>query len=383
MERAELRQLVADLVAIPSVNPLDGPVGGEKGEGPLASFLHSKLQAAGVQVDLQYVLPERPNLVAVLPGASEETVWFDAHLDTVTGEGMAAPFTPTLQDDNHLVGRGVADDKASLAALTAAVLSLARAGERPPCTVLFTATMDEEHGMLGMRALLTAGRRAKGAVIAEPTGLEIVIAHKGVARFTVATSGKAAHSSRPELGVNAIYRMARVVSALEHYAKGGIGRDTHPFLGKATLSVGVIRGGEYVNIIPDRCEIDVDRRLLPDEDGRRAVNNVRAYLASMFEEDLGIQVTAPNLVVPGLNMRVDDPWVQAVGAEVKRVTGKLSAVGNVATTHAGLLQEAGLPALVLGPGSMGQAHTATETLELDQVEQAAAIFESLMRSGVT
>jgi acetylornithine deacetylase len=175
--------------------------------------------------------------------------------------------------------------------------------------------------------------------------------------------------------------MARVVSALEHYAKGGIGRDTHPFLGKATLSVGVIRGGEYVNVIPDRCEIDVDRRLLPEEDGRRAVNDVRTYLASALEGDMELEVSAPKLLVPGLNTSVDDPWVQAVGAEVKQVTGKLSLVGNVATTHAGFISQAGIPALVLGPGSMGQAHTATETLNLVQLEQAAAIYESLMRSG--
>ncbi len=233
------------------------------------------------------------------PGVSEETIWFDAHLDTVTGEGMADPFTPTLQGDNQLVGRGVADDKASLAALTAAVVSLARTGERPPCTVLFTATMDEEHGMQGMRALLAAGRQAKGAVIAEPTGLEIVIAHKGVARFTVSTDGKAAHSSRPDLGINAIYRMARVVSALEHYAKGGIGRDTHPFLGKATLSVGVIRGGEYVNIIPDHCEIEVDRRLLPGEDGRRAVGRPPRLLGERLRRGFGDPGERAETACPG------------------------------------------------------------------------------------
>jgi len=382
MEQAELRRFVADLVAIPSVNPLEGPAGEGKGEGPVAAFLQAKLEEAGIEAELQEVLPDRPNLVARLPGASEEAIWFDAHLDTVTGQGMDSPFTPKVEGD-RLVGRGAADDKASLAAIVAALIRVARSGERPPATVLFTGTMDEEHGMRGMRALLEAGRQARGAVVAEPTGLEIVVAHKGVARFTVSTAGKSAHSSRPELGANAIYRMARVVSALEHYARGGIGRDTHPFLGKATLSVGVIRGGEYVNVIPDYCEIEVDRRLLPDEDGRRAVGEVRTYLTSAIEEDLGIEVRAPNLLVPGLNMSVDDPWVQAVGAEVKRVTGKLSAVGNVATTHAGLLYEAGMPVVVLGPGSMGQAHTATETLELPQVEQAAAIYELLMRSGAT
>ena len=214
--------------------------------------------------------------------------------------------------------------------------------------------------MRGLRALLESGLRARGAVVAEPTGLEIVVAHKGVARFSVSTTGTAGHSSRPEAGVNAIYRMAKVVTALEHYAKGGVGRETHPMLGKGTLSVGVIRGGEYVNIIPDRCEIDVDRRILPGEDGKRAVSDVRTYLGSAIEGDIGLEVVGPKLLVPGLNMSADDAWVKAVGAATKHVTGRSAYVGNVATTHAGVLMEAGVPAVVLGPGSMGQAHTATE-----------------------
>lgn len=381
MEQGEVRQLVAELVAIPSVSPLEGPVEEGKGEARIAAFVQSTLQAAGIEATLSPVLPGRPNVIARIPGESEDAIWFDAHLDTVTAEGMTDPFTARIEGD-RLVGRGTADDKGGLGALLVALMRVARSGARPPSTIVLTATADEEHGMRGMRALLDSGLRARAAVIAEPTGLEIVVAHKGVARFTVTTAGKAAHSSRPEAGANAIYRMARVVSALEHYAKGGIGRDTHPFLGKATLSVGVIRGGEYVNIIPDRCEISVDRRLLPEEDGKRAVGDVRTYLASAIEEDLGVEVSAPDLVVPGLNISVDDPWVQTVSAAVKQVTGKLSLVGNAATTHAGLLHRAGIPTLVLGPGSMGQAHTATESVELAQLEQAADIYESLMRSGV-
>jgi acetylornithine deacetylase len=382
MEREEIQQLVFDMVAIPSVNPLDGSVGGVRGEAALAAYVEAKLQAVGIAVARQEAAPGRPSLVARVPGDSPETLWFDAHLDTVTGEGMASPFSPRL-DDNTLVGRGSADDKGSLGALMAALIRVARSGIRPPLTVLFTATADEEHGMRGMRGLLASGLRARGAVVAEPTGLEVVVAHKGVARFTVATTGQAAHSSRPEAGVNAIYRMARVVEALEHYAKGGVGRETHPLLGKATLSVGVIRGGEYVNVIPDRCEIKVDRRLLPGEDGRRAVSDVRAYLTNAIEEDLGLDISGPNLVVPGLNMSVDHPWVRAIGAGVKQVTGHLSLVGSVATTHAGFLAEAAIPAVVCGPGSMGQAHTATEELDLDQLYQAVVLYESLMQSGAT
>jgi acetylornithine deacetylase len=197
------------------------------------------------------------------------------------------------------------------------------------------------------------------------------------------TAGKAAHSSRPESGVNAIYRMARVVQALEAYARRGVGREVHPALGKATLSVGVIRGGEYANVVPDRCEIEVDRRLLPGEEGRRAVAEVRSYLSDAIEEDIGLEVLGPDIVVPGLDLRSDEPLVQAVSAAVKQVTGKASVSGMFGTTHAGPLMQAGIPAVVLGPGQMEQAHTATEALDLNQLEQAAQIYELLMRNGAT
>lgn len=376
MERDEIRKLASELMAIPSVNPLDGPVGGEKGEAAVAAYVLAKLQEAGLTTEHREFAPGRPSVIARLPGEREEAIWFDAHLDTVTSEGMEAPFSPRIEGDT-LFGRGSADDKGSLAAL------VAKRGDRPPFTVLFTATADEEHGMRGMRGLLESGLRARGAVVGEPTALEIVIAHKGVARFSAVTSGEAAHSSRPEAGANAIYRMAKVVQALEHYAKGGVGRETHPLLGKGTLSVGVIRGGEYVNVIPDRCEIQVDRRILPGEDGRKAIAEARSFLHNAIEGDIGLEVHGPNLVVPGLNISVDDSWVRGVSAAVKQVTDHVSLVGAMAATHAGLLAEAGIPAVVLGPGALGQAHTATEELDLNQLEQAAAIYELLMQTGAT
>ncbi len=381
MEQADLRKLAAEMVAIPSVNPLDGPVGEGRGEAELAAYVESRLREAGVETERRESVPGRPSLVARLPGAREEAIWFDAHLDTVSGEGMAfEPFAARVEGD-ILYGRGAADDKGSLAAMMAALLDLARAGERPPLSVILTATADEEHQMRGLYGLLDSGLRAQGAVVGEPTGLEVVIAHKGVCRLSVATRGKSVHSSRPEEGVNAIYRMAKVVQVLEAYAKGGVGRETHPLLGKATLSVGVIRGGEHVNVVPDRCEIDVDRRLLPGEEARKAVAQVKAYLASALDEDVGLEVTGPTLAVPGLSLNSDHALAQGVAQAVRAVTGKASFGGMTGTTHAGPLASAGIPALVVGPGATGQAHTAAEELELRQLEQAAEIYRLIMQTG--
>lgn len=394
MERDELRRLAADLVAIPSVNPLEESPGEGSGEGAVAEFVASRLRDAGIECELRETLPGRPSVLARLAGESEDTIWFDAHMDTVSAEGMAfEPFAARIEGDT-LYGRGAADDKASLAAMMAAMIGVAKDGGRPPATVMLTATADEEYRMRGLLGLLESGLTEPGltepgltepkvrvGIVGEPTGLEIVIAHKGVARFTVATTGKAVHSSRPEEGVNAIYRMGKVVAALEAYAKGGVGRDTHPLLGRATLSVGVIRGGKHVNVVPDRCEIDVDRRLLPGQEARKAANDVRSFLATAVEEEVGMEFIGPDLVVPGMSLTSEHELVQAVSAAVKAVTGKAPLSGMTGTTHAGHLIEAGIPAVVFGPGATGQAHTATEELDLNQLEQAAAVYERLMRSG--
>jgi acetylornithine deacetylase len=382
MDRNELRTLAAALVEVPSVNPLDGPIGDERGEARLAALIATRLKEAGIECELREALPGRPNVVARVAGHSDEVVWFDAHADTVGVEGMAfPPFEASIEGD-RLRGRGAADNKGSLAAMMAALMDVARSGVKPPATIVFTATADEEHTMRGLLSLLEGGMTAKAGIVGEPTALEIIIAHKGVSRFKISTSGKAVHSSRPDEGVNAIYRMGKVLTALEHYAKGGVGRETHPLLGRATLSVGVIRGGEYVNVVPDRCEIDIDRRLLPGEDSRKAVADVRDYLSNALKEDVGLKVGHLGLVVPGMSIVSDTPLVQAVAAAVREVTGKAPFSGMQGATHAGQMMALGIPAIVFGPGPTGQSHTATEELDLNQLEQAAAVYERLMRTAL-
>ena len=386
MHRAELRELAAELVRIPSVNPLDGPAEEGRREAEVAGYVEGRLREAGIECELREASPGRPSVVARVAGESEEVVWFDSHIDTVSAAGMAfEPFEGRVEGDT-LYGRGAADNKGSVAAMMGAMMAVAKGGSKPAATVVLTATADEEYRMTGLLGLLESGlteprMTARAAIVGEPTALEVVVAHKGFSRFTIATTGKSVHSSRPEEGVNAIYRMGRVVAALEAYAKRGVGRDTHPMLGKATLSVGVIRGGLHVNVVPDRCEIDVDRRLLPGEEVRRALNDVRAYLDNAVEEDVGMEMTGPHLVVPGMNLSSDHELVQAVSAAVREVTGRAPLGGMTGTTHAGPLAEAGIPGVVFGPGPMGQAHTATEELDLNQLEQAAAVYEALMRSG--
>lgn len=383
MDREQIAELAADMVAVPSVNPLERPLAEGCGEAALAGFVAERLAGAGIACELVEAAPGRPSVLARLPGESEEAIWFDAHLDTVSGEGMAfEPFIPRIEGD-ILYGRGAADCKGCLAAMMAAMMAVAESGQRPPASIILTATADEEYRMRGLTSLLDSGVRARAAVVGEPTSLEVVVAHKGVARFRIIAKGKAVHSSRPEEGVNAIYHMARAIQLLEAYARRGVGRETDPLLGKATLAVTVIRGGRHANVIPDRCEVEVDRRLLPSEEGRRAVADVRAYLTDAVPAEVELEFTPPDVLVPGLSISVEDSLVQAVLAAVREVTGSAPINGMSGTTHAGTLMAAGIPAVVFGPGAMGQAHTPTEGLDLNQLEPAARVYESLMRSGAT
>jgi len=251
---------------------------------------------------------------------------------------------------------------------------------KPACSVVFAATVDEEHKFTGVKELLESGMRATFGVVGEPTNLDVVIAHKGVVRWEIRTRGKTAHSSRPNEGVNAIYRMARLISAVERYAAGGISR-LHPLVGGATLSVGTILGGQAINVVPDSCSIQLDRRTLPGEDPFEAKKAVGQFLRSCPEINFEFDECEPFLVDWAMEVKPDEPIVQRLTAACQRVLGQAKTVGVSYGTDASKLTRAGIPSIVFGPGDIRQAHSAVEFVELAQVEKAVAVFEALLESG--
>jgi len=300
-------------------------------------------------------------------------------MDTVPGENMEIePFKPVVKD-GRLYGRGACDTKASLAAMLVALRNVLRRG-KPACSVVFAATVDEEHKFTGVKELLESGMRATFGVVGEPTNLDVVIAHKGVVRWEIRTRGKTAHSSRPNEGVNAIYRMARLISAVERYAAGGISR-LHPLVGGATLSVGTILGGQAINVVPDSCSIQLDRRTLPGEDPFEAKKAVGQFLRSCPEINFEFEERDPFLVDWAMEVKPDEPIVQRLTAACQRVLGQAKTVGVSYGTDASKLSRAGIPSIVFGPGDIRQAHSAVEFVELAQVGKAVAVFEALLESG--
>ena len=371
-----LPELLAELVRTPSVNPMgrtDLPPH-LCGESRVTDVLERHLRALGVPVERQEVAPGRHNLLARYspPTPAPFALLFEAHQDTVPADGMTIdPFAARV-DGGKLYGRGACDVKAGIVSMFGAFRRLVT--EKPPgsAAVVLAYTVDEEHTFLGVQQLMRAGVRADFAVVAEPTELNIVRSHKGVVRWALATTGTACHSSAPERGVNAVYRMARVVTALERYAAELQAANVHPQLGPATLSVGLIHGGVSPNTVPDACSVHLDRRLLPGESGPAAIDDVTRYLrAAGIDFDLHV---TPTLDCPALPADGGDEFVTRLGAAIDSVAGSHEVHAVPYGTDASTIRQGGIPAVVFGPGDIAQAHTRDEWVELAQVEQAAEVL---------
>jgi acetylornithine deacetylase len=286
------------------------------------------------------------------------------------------PFAASRQD-GRLYGRGACDVKAGLAVMLTAFVRLVR--ERPSscARVTLALTVDEEHSFLGVQALVRAGfrqGRPHGAIVAEPTRLHIVHAHKGVIRWALETSGRACHSSRPEDGINAIYRMSRIVQALEQYAELLRQRPADPVVGPRTLAVGRIQGGISPNTIPDFCRIEIDRRLIPGETVADAEADLLAYLQQAVGGDVPFTLRTSHSPCPPLSPQASINLVQQFGQVIDTVVGHHTVQAVPFGTDAATLAQAGIPAIVFGPGDIAQAHTRDEWIELDQLEPAAEIL---------
>ena len=256
----------------------------------MTRFLLELFQREGWDCAVDEVAEGRANVLARIPGPPDAPcILLDAHQDTVPVSGMTIdPFQPRVAD-GRIYGRGACDVKGGMAAMIAAVQRLhrQRPGDHP--TMVLACTCDEEYGQLGARRLAEGWSNGNCrllptppdlALVAEPTELQVVVAHRGTVRWRIATDGVAAHSSDPARGVNAIYRMAGVITALEDYAKH-LPQSTppHHLCGPATLSVGRIQGGTSVNIVPDHCQVEIDRRLLPGESPWDAMADVESIPA--------------------------------------------------------------------------------------------------------
>lgn len=385
--------LLKDLISIPSVNPMGRDVSGpEFFEGRLTAYLVKYLQELKVPYEVIEIVPGRANILALLssPGATK-TILLDAHQDTVPVDGMTIPpFEPT-EIDGRVYGRGSCDVKGGLAAMLAAFTRLAHDRPAGMANVLLSCSCDEESTSIGINDLVNSwdGRashyslsptKPDVAIVAEPTELDVVVAHRGATRWKLHTTGRACHSSRPNEGINAIYRMARVLKLLEEYAAWvPTSRPAHPLCGPATLSVGLIAGGSSVNVVPDGCVIDIDRRVIPGEENLAVQAEVVDYLRQRLDFDLIHD--EPYCTSPPLGDDLNGALASQLQRSIEQVVGPRQTIGVPFGTHASRLARVGVPTVVFGPGNIAQAHTKDEWISIDQLRQAADVYYHFCANG--
>jgi acetylornithine deacetylase len=342
--------LLRELVAIDSVNP--SLVTGAAGEGPIAAFIADHMRRIGLDVTVQDVAPGRPNVIGVVDSRSPgKSLMFCGHVDTVGVEGMGAPFDPEIRD-GRLYGRGSQDMKGGVSAMIdAARLIVERGLSRG--RLIVAAVIDEEYASLGADALVTEWT-ADGAVVTEPTDLQVAIGHKGFAWLEIETRGRAAHGSRPKDGRDAIMRMGRVLHRLEALDRDLQARPPHPILGTGSLHASIVTGGRELSSYPDRCVLQMERRTVAGENGESAHGEVSAILDALTREDPEFEASAHLAFArPPYELSAKDALPRTLVAAAA-ATGYTSATTGMSFwTDAAVLADAGIPSVLFGPGGAG------------------------------
>jgi acetylornithine deacetylase len=361
----ELARLVADLLAIDSVNP--DLIAGGAGEGQIARFVAEWLASAGLDVALDEVAPGRSNAIGVARGTGGgRTLLLNAHLDTVGVAGMERPHEPRVEG-NRLFGRGAYDMKAGLAAAMLAGAAAAKAGLAGD--VVVAAVADEEFASAGTEALLR-GLSADAAIVTEPTELAVAVAHRGFAGFEIEATGVAAHGSRPDLGVDAIAKIGPVLIELAALDARLRAEPTHALLQSGSLHASLIEGGQEFSSYPARCLLTGERRTLPGETAEDVERELLDALARAGSDAaLRLLVTRA-----GFEVAEDEEIVRLV-----RDRSGGDVVGVPFWTDAALLAAAGVPTVLFGPVGEG-AHAVVEWVDLPSVETVRDVLVDVARA---
>ncbi len=369
-------KLLQKLVQVESINPSLMSKG--SGEANIADLLAAFCASRNITHEMQPVSDGRSNFLASVPGREINCrIIFVAHMDTVpVDQWENDPFSGTL-NQGRLYGRGSCDTKGSLAAMMIALSSI-RQGEARS-TVVVAGSVDEEYRKAGARTIAKSGISYEAAVVGEPTDLELVVAHKGSVRWQIEVHGRPAHTSKPHLGINAITGMAKVVLALQDFNEQ-LAKRPHPLVGSPTLTVSLIEGGSEVTTVPPICRIWIDRRLIPGEKPKVAVEEVGRILKELRQCDASLDVRA--LPVPFEDPPPDSAEKTRIAEVAARACAKVAGTGKFTGvpygTDASQLSLGGIPCIIVGPGSIDQAHTNDEYVPVDQLEKAVELYREIM-----
>jgi acetylornithine deacetylase len=374
--------ILHDLVRINSINP--DLVPGAPGESECARYIVSLMQSWGLEVINRELAPGRHNAIGILRGSGGgRTLLFNGHMDTVSVAGMHEPFSGAVRD-GRLYGRGSLDMKGSLAATLAAAHALVESGRRLRGDVVFTYVADEEYASIGTEGIVAdihAGRlpRPSAAINTEPTDQKLGIGHKGFAWAEIETLGVAAHGSRPDLGVDAIAQMGKVLVEISRLQARLSAGERHPLLGAGSVHASLIQGGRELSSYPDRCRLQIERRTVPPESGEAVAGELGGILERLARDDAAFQATS--------RVRfVRNPWqadlkseiVETLRGTVARVmAGPAETMTQSAWLDSALLGDAGIPTIVFGPGGQG-LHSEVEWVSCDSLVMCANVYADVI-----
>jgi len=374
IDRGRLVSSLKKMIHIRSVNPFDEPPSPGHREFEYGLYLQSALQELGFETGERQVVEGRNNVWAKLAGSGDgPSLMLAGHIDTVGVEHYPDAFEPR-EANGRVYGRGACDMKGAFACYLEAARLIVESGLTLKGDLFIAGIIDEEWKMIGSKDMGTHGPHADYGVIGEPTELVVCPAHKGEYASIIKTRGRAVHASVPEHGHNAIVDMARIVSAFDGYDDELRQRQPHALCGHGRFSIGVIRGGTMVAVVPDACELEVDRRTLPGETRAVVEKEYTDRLQGLLpdEVDAGFELGEPLIHVDALDVPEDSPVVQAVVQAYAGATGRDAVVKAFpAATDAPNL---GFPAVVFGPGSLEQAHTIDEYVEIEELVSATRVY---------
>jgi len=372
IDRGYARETLVRLVRTNSVNPALAP--GAPGEGEIAGFIAGSLRSAGLTAEIYEPETGRMTVLGRLAGTGGgRSLMLNAHSDTVGVEGMREPFSGALRD-GRVYGRGAFDMKGSLAACMAAAKALADAGKRLRGDLLVAAVADEEYGSLGTRDLI-ACVKADGAIVTEPTALEVCLAHKGYLWIQVDVAGRAAHGSKFDLGIDANMKMGRFLFELGTLERELRTRPPHPLVGPPSLHAAMLSGGSGLSTYAAASTVQIERRTVPGETEAQAVAEVQALIDRIARDDRDFHATVRCFFSRDpFETPPDAAVVQAVDRAATKVRGaKPRHIGDTPWMDAALLQAAGTETVVFGATGAG-AHSDTEWVDLESVYQLAEIL---------
>lgn len=360
----------------------ENPPGNEKAG---ALFLAGKLEEIGCKVELQEVETNRPNVIGILEGKRPEKLLFNGHVDTVrigNDKGWDYPPLGGVIHDGYVYGRGAADMKAGLVSMIFAMEALVKSGLPLERGLIFTGVIDEEYTFKGTRALLNSGKLdcCTLGYVSEPTNLQIATRLKGGIEYTAKTFGRNAHTGQAYLGENAVFRMARVISALEEY-DARLRRSIHDKeLRYPTCTVSTVHGGEGVTFVPDSCEILFDRQIFPVE----SMDNVREEIQLLFDRlrnELNIEIelkenqSFPPWKISGNSKPVRQ--LREAFREIRQEEPEYGILNGYAEVE--MLSSAGIPSVLFGPGDDNTSHSYNERVKIEEVITAAEVYAAAAR----